>query len=154
MNLTFIADDESSISSSLHDPLRRRGQQQSVILLYIMETPAHSHSPSPPDEQPSHDSPHGSVAQHSAFYNGHGTFKNPLIATRCPLGHPLPLEPLVSISAALPIPTAPSRPTRSSPTTPRTARLPIQRSTTDTAHSRTHSSPPVARLATPCLRSR
>ena len=40
-------------------------------------------------------------------YNGHGTFKNPIFATRCPLGHPLPLEPLVSISASAPSPSPP-----------------------------------------------
>ena len=66
--------------------------------LVSISAPAHSHSPFTPDEKPSHDSLHGPVA-HPAFYNGHGTFKNPIFATRCPLGHPLPLEPLVCISA-------------------------------------------------------
>ena len=31
--------------------------------------------------------------------HGCGTFKKPIFATRCLLGHPLPLEPLVSVSA-------------------------------------------------------
>ena len=74
--------------------------------LVSLSVPAHSHSPSPPDEQPSHDSPHGPVA-HPAFYNGHGTIKNPLFATRCPLGHPLPPEPVICISASAPSPSPP-----------------------------------------------
>ena len=67
---------------------------------------APAHSPLPPDEKPSLDSQDVLVAASARSY-GAGTFKKTFFATRCLLGHPLPLEPLVSISASAPSPSPP-----------------------------------------------
>ena len=72
----------------------------------VVSVSAPAHSPLPPDEKPSLDSQDVLVAASARSY-GAGTFKKPLFATRCLLGHPLPLEPLVSISASAPSPSPP-----------------------------------------------
>ena len=70
----------------------------SLVNAFDSALPAHPPSPFPPDEKPSLDSQDVLVAA-SARSHGRGTFKKPFFATRCLLGHPLPLEPLVSVSA-------------------------------------------------------
>ena len=70
----------------------------------MVSVSAPAHSPLPPwDEKPSLDSQDVLVAA-SARSHGRGTLKKPIFATRCLLGHPLPLEPLISISASAPSP--------------------------------------------------
>ena len=72
----------------------------------LVSISAPAHSPLPPDEKPSLDSQDVLVAASARSY-GAGTFKKTFFATRCLLGHPLPLEPLVSISASAPSPSPP-----------------------------------------------
>ena len=74
----------------------------------LVSVSAPAHSPLPPDEKPSLDSQDVLVAASARSY-GAGTFKKTFFATRCLLGHPLPLEPLVSISASAPSPSPPVR---------------------------------------------
>ena len=72
----------------------------------LVSISAPAHSPLPPDEKPSLDSQDVLVAASARSY-GAGTFKKTFFATRCLLVHPLPLEPLVSISASAPSPSPP-----------------------------------------------
>ena len=73
-------------------------EKPSLPLEPLVSVSAPAHSPLPPDEKPSLDSQDVLVAASARSY-GAGTFKNTIFATRCLLGHPLPLEPLVSVSA-------------------------------------------------------
>ena len=74
-------------------------EKPSLPLEPLVSVSAPAHSPLPPDEKPSLDSQDVLVAASARSY-GAGTFKNTIFATRCLLGHPLPLEPLVGVSAS------------------------------------------------------